>query len=106
MDVRRMLSPLKQEFQPNRFLSSLTAGLVLGVISVLVDITPIAAATCKDRQTRSGCCGKKGSKFIASDLHRMQQENPQTAAAFSEFTNSLLAERLSQAQKEIENLLK
>ena len=81
-----------------RRLQTLGAGTIVGEIAFY---TKSGHQTCAIAEQPS-----KLYRLGVNKLHLMQQENPKAAAAFNEFVLSLLAERLSQAHKEIENLLK
>ena len=82
---------------PTRRLQTLGTGTMVGEIAFY---TKSPHQTCAIADQPS-----KLYRLEVNQLHLMQQENPKAAAAFNDFALSLLAERLSQAHREIEDLL-
>lgn len=82
---------------PHRF-ETLGAGTIIGETNFYTQ-SPYRASAIADHSSRLHC-------LSIPALDRMQQEQPQLAAQFSNFMNELFSERLVQAQTEIEVLLK
>jgi SulP family sulfate permease len=88
---------LQLEGGQTRRLQTLGAGTIMGEIAFYLG-TPHKTSAITDQPSKLYC-------LTTASLQIMQRENPQATSVFQEFVIRLLADRLSYAYEEIEELL-